>query len=110
MSGMKLKKEFVQNENWQLLMEILTIKNKLSELNVKRGPAHPDYISLSIKLDLLTKQYIEEKIFDLISNHKNEQVEMLKKREFSITTKKVEDKWIHSNSPFQQSFILYNRK
>jgi hypothetical protein len=52
----------IQNENMELLLEIYNLKTILSELYSKKGPANGEYISFSIKLDLLLKQYIEEKM------------------------------------------------
>lgn len=55
----------VQNENMELLLEIYNLKTTLSDLYSKKGPANGEYISFSIKLDLLLKQYIEEKMTTL---------------------------------------------
>jgi hypothetical protein len=52
----------VQNENMDLLLEIYNLKTTLNDLYSKKGPANGEYISFSIKLDLLLKQYIEEKM------------------------------------------------
>ncbi|MGM0875744.1 MAG: hypothetical protein ACQEWV_13330 [Bacillota bacterium] len=54
--------DHVQSENMNLLLEIYNLKIVLSELYSQKGPANGDYISFSIKLDLLLKEYIEEKI------------------------------------------------
>jgi hypothetical protein len=53
-------------DNMNLLMEIAKLKTKIGELYSENGPSSSDYISLSIKLDLLIKEYIEEKIVQLI--------------------------------------------
>jgi hypothetical protein len=55
-----------QNENIALLMDIYQIKNELNEINLHKGPASSDYISLSLKLDHLMKAYVNEKIDTLI--------------------------------------------
>ncbi|MGM7722267.1 Spo0E family sporulation regulatory protein-aspartic acid phosphatase [Metabacillus sp. Hm71] len=52
----------VKRENMNLLLEIYNLKNHLNDLYTKKGPANGEYISFSIKLDLLLKQYIEEKM------------------------------------------------
>jgi hypothetical protein len=49
-------------ENVMLLKEICSLKTKMSELYHQKGPACPDYISLSLKLNTLVNQYLEEKI------------------------------------------------
>lgn len=54
--------EHVQGENMKLLVEIYQLRIILNKLYSQKGPANSDYISLSIKLDLLIKEYIEEKI------------------------------------------------
>jgi hypothetical protein len=55
-----------ESENMKLLMDILNLKSKKSELYQQTGPSSSDYISLSIKLDLLVNSYLEEKLVDLI--------------------------------------------
>ncbi|MCL6572062.1 MAG: hypothetical protein K6T88_10325 [Bacillus sp. (in: Bacteria)] len=55
-----------ESENMKLLMDILNLKTKKSELYQQTGPSSSDYISLSIKLDLLVNSYLEEKLVDLI--------------------------------------------
>jgi hypothetical protein len=57
----------IQNENNKLLMEILNLRLNLSELYLQTGPSSPDYISLSLKLDLLINQYFDEKVSKLTS-------------------------------------------
>jgi hypothetical protein len=54
--------DHVKSENMNLLLEIYNLKKHLSELYTQKGPANGEYISFSIKLDLLLKEYIEEKI------------------------------------------------
>jgi hypothetical protein len=54
--------ESIQLENVMLLKEICTLKTKTSELYHQKGPCCPDYISLSLKLNSLVNQYLEEKI------------------------------------------------
>jgi hypothetical protein len=54
--------ESVQFENMNLLMEILDLKTSKSKLYNQKGPGSSDYIMLSIKLDLLINEYLEEKM------------------------------------------------
>jgi hypothetical protein len=58
--------EHVQGENLKLLMEIFTLKMKISELYIQEGPCSSKYISLSLKLDVLMKEYFEEKLKNFI--------------------------------------------
>jgi hypothetical protein len=53
-------------ENVNLLMQIAHLKTKVTQLYNQNGPGSPDYISLSIKLNLLINEYIDEKIVDLM--------------------------------------------
>lgn len=53
-------------ENKKLLMDIVELKIKLSELFTQSGPNTSEYISLSIKLDCLMNEYFNEKIEQLI--------------------------------------------
>ncbi|MDQ0974928.1 hypothetical protein QFZ31_004806 [Neobacillus niacini] len=55
-----------QIENKKLLMDIVELKIKLSELFTQSGPNTSEYISLSIKLDCLMNEYFNEKIEQLI--------------------------------------------
>lgn len=55
-------KKYVYGENIKLLKEIYTLKVKLNDLYVQNGPNSSDYIDLSIKLNLLEKKYMEEKL------------------------------------------------
>lgn len=57
--------ESVHFENMNLLKEIINLKTKKKELYNQKGPSSSDYIMLSIKLDLLINEYIEEKIVQL---------------------------------------------
>jgi hypothetical protein len=57
---------FVHFENIKALKEISVLKKKKNELYIQKGPHSSDYITLSIKLDLLVDKYIEEKIINLI--------------------------------------------
>jgi hypothetical protein len=109
MSGMQLKNEHVQRENFKLLMEILNLKNRLSEINAKRGPANPEYISLSIKLDILTKKYIDEKLAGLLNNSIKDEIEGLTQKELDISSKKDGHKRKRVYGSYHQSFILYYR-
>ncbi|MDQ1000630.1 hypothetical protein QFZ28_001030 [Neobacillus niacini] len=58
--------KLTQNENKELLMDIVELKIKLSELFNQTGPNTSEYISLSIKLDCLMNEYFNEKIEQLI--------------------------------------------
>lgn len=62
---MKTDKLF-QTENKKLLMDIVELKIKLSELFNQAGPNTSEYISLSIKLDCMMNEYFNEKIEQLI--------------------------------------------
>jgi len=55
-----------QIENKKLLMDIVELKIKQSELFNQSGPNTSEYISLSIKLDCLMNEYFNEKIEPLI--------------------------------------------
>ncbi|WP_147534638.1 hypothetical protein [Bacillus marasmi] len=61
MHCMNLEKEPLLNENIGLLLEIPELKRQLRELYRQSGPGSSDYISISIKLDLLIQEYFEEK-------------------------------------------------
>ncbi len=56
----------IKVENQKLLMDIVELKIKLSELFNQTGPNTSEYISLSIKLDFLMNEYFDEKIEQLI--------------------------------------------
>lgn len=71
-----------QSENMELLMDIFDHKVRLKEFYIQKGPASSDYISLSIKLDLLIKEYFEEKTLNLISMSKDELIEIWKQKGF----------------------------
>jgi hypothetical protein len=58
--------KLTQIENKELLMDIVELKIKLSELFNHTGPNTSEYISLSIKLDCLMNEYFNEKIAQLI--------------------------------------------
>jgi hypothetical protein len=77
MSCMKLKPESVQSENISLLLEIYNLKIQLRDLYKQTGPGNTDYISLSIKLDLLQNEFINGKIIDLIGFTENEPLKVL---------------------------------
>lgn len=55
-------------ENQELLKEIIQLKMKKSELYSQSGPNSPDYLDLSLKLNLLVNQYVDEKIENLLSH------------------------------------------
>ncbi|MFE8698932.1 Spo0E family sporulation regulatory protein-aspartic acid phosphatase [Cytobacillus sp. FJAT-53684] len=78
---MKTKNDF-QSENMKLLMEIFNLKLTLRELYMQKGPASSDYISQSIKLNVLIKEYFEEKTLSLISMSKAELIEIWKQKGF----------------------------
>jgi hypothetical protein len=59
---MKTKQSIQFFENPKLLMEIGNLKSKKNELYQEKGPSSTDYIKLSLQLDLLINEYIEEKI------------------------------------------------
>lgn len=63
-------------ENIELLMDIFDHKVRLKEFYIQKGPASSEYISLSIKLKLLIKEYFEEKTLNLISMSKDERIEI----------------------------------
>lgn len=58
-------KNFFHEENRDLLQEISHLKMKKKELYTESGPSSPDYLDLSIQLNLLITQYIDEKIANL---------------------------------------------
>jgi hypothetical protein len=70
-------KDHVQVENISLLKEIMNLRTNLSELYSQTGPSSPDYISLSIKLDLLINKYFDEKISSLTNFSKDILMEIL---------------------------------
>ncbi|WP_248736844.1 Spo0E family sporulation regulatory protein-aspartic acid phosphatase [Neobacillus rhizosphaerae] len=76
-------KEYVEKENIKLLMEIFNLKSNLHELYIQKGSASSEYISLSIKLDLLIKEYFEEKIVKLVNMPTSELIEIWKQNEFN---------------------------
>jgi hypothetical protein len=47
-------------------LEIASLKSQVSQLYHQYGPGSSDYIKLSIKLNLLINEYIEEKIVHFI--------------------------------------------
>jgi hypothetical protein len=54
-------KESIQSEQMKL-MRIIDLRNDLKELRHQNGPNSSKYITLSIQLDSLEKEYIEERI------------------------------------------------
>jgi hypothetical protein len=54
--------QVIPAENIKLLTEISQLRTKKIELYNQKGPGSNDYISLSIKLNLLVDKYLEEKI------------------------------------------------
>lgn len=69
-------------ENMELLIEIFDHKVSLKEVYDQKGPASSDYISLSIKLNILIKKYFEEKTLNLINMSKDELIEVWKQKGF----------------------------
>ena len=55
-------KDRVHGENMKLLKEIYNLKMKLNDMYIQSGPNSSDYINLSIKLNVLEKKYMEEKL------------------------------------------------
>lgn len=60
-----LGRETIQTENMSLLVEIRSLKENLRELYLQTGPGNSNYISLSIKLDVLINEYIEGQLVEL---------------------------------------------
>lgn len=50
----------IQMENTELLMNIVQLKRKLSELYNQAGPNTSEYVSLKINLDCLMDEYFEK--------------------------------------------------
>jgi Spo0E like sporulation regulatory protein len=57
---------FIETENSKLLMDIVELRVKLSNLYNSTGPNTSEYVSLSIKLDCLMNEYFDEKIAQLV--------------------------------------------
>ena len=57
---------FIETENSKLLMDIVELRVKLSNLYNSTGPNTSEYVSLSIKLDCLMKEYFDEKLAQLV--------------------------------------------
>ena len=57
---------FIETENSKLLMDIVELRIKLSNLYSSTGPNTSEYVSLSIKLDCLMKEYFDEKIAQIV--------------------------------------------
>lgn len=55
-------------ENMELFMEIVNLKTKLSEIYKQIGPSSSEYVTLSIRLNLLMNKYFEEKTENLVRN------------------------------------------
>jgi hypothetical protein len=60
-----LERETLQTENMSLLGEIRSLKENLRELYLQTGPGNSNYISLSLKLDVLINEYIDGQLVDL---------------------------------------------
>jgi hypothetical protein len=79
-------KNRVHGENMKLLKEIYNLKMKLNDMYIQNGPNSSDYINLSIKLNVLEKKYMEEKLTmfqeELVNREKsqeNQQSKFIKK-------------------------------
>jgi hypothetical protein len=57
---------FIETENSKLLMDIVELRVKLSNLYNSTGPNTSEYVSLSIKLDCLMNEYFDEKIAQIV--------------------------------------------
>ncbi|MBV7504320.1 Spo0E family sporulation regulatory protein-aspartic acid phosphatase [Bacillus sp. sid0103] len=57
----------IEMENMELLQEIVALKTKLQSIYKQVGPSSSEYITLSIKLNLLMNKYFEEKAEELVS-------------------------------------------
>lgn len=57
---------FIETENSKLLMDIVELRVKLSNLYNSTGPNTSEYVSLSIKLDCLMNEYFDEKLAQLV--------------------------------------------
>jgi hypothetical protein len=73
---MKLTNETIQRENSELLMEILALRTKLGNLYNEKGPINAEYISESLKLDLLIDEYFNAKMEYLARPMKDELIEI----------------------------------
>jgi hypothetical protein len=58
---MKEMTEHSQSESIKL-MKIIQLRNRIEELHHQSGPNSTKYIDLSLQLNVLEKEYIEEKI------------------------------------------------
>ncbi|MDM5330098.1 aspartyl-phosphate phosphatase Spo0E family protein [Neobacillus sp. CF12] len=57
---------FIETENSKLLMDIVELRVKLSNLYNSTGPNTSEYVSLSIKLDCLMNEYFDEKLAQIV--------------------------------------------
>jgi hypothetical protein len=57
---MKQNEEFIDKDS-RLLREIMNLRKQLSELYNHTGPTSPDYIRLSLRLNVLIHEYIERR-------------------------------------------------
>jgi hypothetical protein len=55
-------KERIPNENMKLLKEIFSLKEMLNELYAQNGPNSSNYLSLSMKLKVLEREFIDQEI------------------------------------------------
>ncbi|MCQ6280624.1 hypothetical protein [Bacillus sp. EB600] len=78
-----------QWENLNLLMEIHNLKITLRDIYTQKGSANSEYISLSIKLDLLMNEYIDEKLSNLMSISKHRRKENLQLADTVAPKRKV---------------------
>lgn len=68
MRGVGWMKTIDALENNELLKEIIQLKTKKNELYSQSGPNSPSYLDLSLKLNILVNQYVDEKI-ETLSSH-----------------------------------------
>nr|WP_295970860.1 hypothetical protein [uncultured Bacillus sp.] len=74
----------MHGENMKLLKEIFNLKKILNDMYAKKGPNSSDYINLSIKLNVLEKKYMEEKLM----MYQNELVDPRKQQEMTYSNHK----------------------
>jgi hypothetical protein len=86
---MRKVKAPAQWENMNLLMEIHNLKITLRDIYTQKGSANSEYISLSIKLDLLMKEYIDGKLSNLMSISKHRHKETLQQVESAASKRRV---------------------
>ena len=55
----------ISGKDKKRLLEIFQLKMSLQEIRAQKGPANPDYITLSLKLERLMQEYIDGKLVGL---------------------------------------------